>query len=544
MSPLRLLVCILLVLFTTLSASAQALPQARIAYQGYVELNGSPVNGNLALTFSLYKQAVGGTAVWSESYLGGNTVPVEEGVYSVALGSVAAFPAGTFDEQLWLGVRVGSAAELSPRTALRAAPYALGLSVPLDLAAGVASDALITLENTASGDGLRIEEVGRTGMVIRKAGDPNTVNLPSGNNGLVIGGAEDYGVYVGFAGDDGVRVGVANGAGVAVVSSAEDGVFVSSAGGPSQFRVPDPNDNGFEVAAAQGSGFLVRFADLNGVYVEETGDDGVDVVNAGNDGIRVREAGRYGALIQSTPSTDLGNLTTAYVGLFENKSSGASADGLAVKIGTTGNPTIAANFMGFFDGDGDLIGQIEGNGSGGVQYNTTGADYAEYLPVEGCATESCGLPAGTVVGIKRGTVSLDTRDADQVLVVSTRPAVVGNAPAGESTAGYAAIAMLGQAEVRVAGPVEAGDYVIASGLGDGVAKAVPARAVTVEMLERLIGRAWSAKTGAGVGLVNVAVGLDRTEVLAELLRAERARNDQQQREIDELRRLIESIAAR
>ncbi|MEM1271022.1 MAG: hypothetical protein AAGI08_13360 [Bacteroidota bacterium] len=493
------LLCLLAVLSFVTAASGQTVP-AQISYQGYLELSGSPVSGAVDLGFSLYTQATGGTAVWTETQ---TSVPVDAGVYQVALGSVTALPADTFDVALWLGVRINGEAELTPRTALLPAPYALGLRLPL--------------EAVSDGDGI----------VIKRAGNPSSVvDEDNRFNGFEVAGAEDTGLSVGRA----------DVYGVLIRSSGFGGVLVESAGNPT-FAFSDGNANGFAINAASGSGLFVGRANVHGVRVRSAGMDGVRVVDADMDGIRVENAGQYGAYIQNTPGTSNGNLTTAYVGLFENKSSNVSADGLAIKIGTTGNPGGAANFMGFFDGDDDLVGQIDGNGAGGVQYKTTGADYAEYLTIAGCSSSACGLEAGTVVGVEAGTVSLTTEGADEVLVVSTRPAVVGNAPQGESTDGFAAIAMLGQAEVRVTGSVDAGDYVLASGRGDGTAVAVPASEIRVDMLERLIGRAWSAKSRAGEGTVNVAVGLDRTEVLTGIIR-------RQQREIDELRQMIEALAAR
>lgn len=86
--------------------------------------NGQPVNdGNYALTFKIYTSETGGTAIWTETQPAVNIIG---GVYSVVLGSVSPLTPA-FDVPYWLGTTIGAGAELQPRTALTAAPYALAL---------------------------------------------------------------------------------------------------------------------------------------------------------------------------------------------------------------------------------------------------------------------------------------------------------------------------------------------------------------------------------------------------------------------------------
>ncbi|MEM1271023.1 MAG: hypothetical protein AAGI08_13365 [Bacteroidota bacterium] len=550
--------CLLAALFFVTAAYGQAIP-AQISYQGYLEFNGAPATGTVDLTFRLYIQATGPGVIWGETQ---TDVLLNDGVYQVTLGSVMPLPVDEFEAPLWLGVRVNNGGELTPRTALLPAPYALGLRLPLvgtSTEDGVwikrAGSPSSTLSDNSSngfqvdgaqgnglhvgwagGEGVRIRETRGAGVLIDKTNDEGLKVQEAGQEGVSIGRSsrtgfkiedtQENGLFVGRADDDGVRVESAGKNGVHVDSAAIRGVYVGRVGSPSTTLLnssPSPR-NGFEVAGAAGSGLVVGRADLDGIYVAS--------------------AGRFGAYIQSTPATTDGSLTASYVAYFDNTGTSPSSDVLALQVAPTSTPGNPANFVGFFGGSGTVIGQIDGNGAGGVQYSTTGADYAEYLPIAGCSSSTCGLEAGTVVGVKAGLVSLSTEDADEVLVISTRPAVVGNAPQGESTEGFAAIAMLGQADVRVTGSVDAGDYVLASGRGDGTAVAVPASEISVEMLERLIGRAWGAKPGAGEGTVNVAVGLDRTEVLADLLQTERNRVSRLERELADLRQMIDALAAR
>jgi hypothetical protein len=56
---------------------------------------------------------------------------------------------------------------------------------------------------------------------------------------------------------------------------------------------------------------------------------------------------------------------------FENTSQTVNADGIEISIGPVSNPSSTNDFIQFRDGDGTLIGQVDGNGAGGVFYGTT-----------------------------------------------------------------------------------------------------------------------------------------------------------------------------
>lgn len=95
--------------------------QRTFTYQG-VLLNGqnAPVpNGTYPMVFTLYRDNT--TAVWQET----QNVVVADGFFSVRLGAVTALPIDEFvDRQLFLGVRVNTDAEMTPRQPLTQVPYA------------------------------------------------------------------------------------------------------------------------------------------------------------------------------------------------------------------------------------------------------------------------------------------------------------------------------------------------------------------------------------------------------------------------------------
>ena len=94
-----------------------------ISYQGQLhDQNGVPVNGTVGFVFSIYLVPAGGTASWSEA----QSLPVSSGIFRVQLGSVTPLPAVLFREtELYLGIRAGADAEMTPRQRISSAPFSL-----------------------------------------------------------------------------------------------------------------------------------------------------------------------------------------------------------------------------------------------------------------------------------------------------------------------------------------------------------------------------------------------------------------------------------
>ncbi len=108
--------CIILLLGIT--PALAAIP-ATISYQGFLTDNsGVAINSTVSMTLSLYDAASGGNQLWSETQ---PTVVVTKGIYTVQLGSVNTLNL-PFDATYYLGVTVGSDAEMTPRLVLTSAP--------------------------------------------------------------------------------------------------------------------------------------------------------------------------------------------------------------------------------------------------------------------------------------------------------------------------------------------------------------------------------------------------------------------------------------
>ncbi|MBU2566939.1 hypothetical protein KKG46_05295, partial [Patescibacteria group bacterium] len=109
-----------------------------INYQGkLMDSLGSPVaDGSYQITFSLYDQASGGSAIWSASTTNGLptgtpaavTVDVQTGLFTILLGDVSSgqvpLDIDWNQDTLYLGITIESDSEMSPRKRLTAVPYA------------------------------------------------------------------------------------------------------------------------------------------------------------------------------------------------------------------------------------------------------------------------------------------------------------------------------------------------------------------------------------------------------------------------------------
>ena len=122
MSAMRFFItaALCLALFLLPNAASAAVPST-ISYQGYITtLSGSPASGPVDITFTLYSSPAGTAVLWTETE---SAVPLVNGVYSVSLGSVTPLNL-PFDQQYWLGVKVGTDPEMTPRQALTSVPFA------------------------------------------------------------------------------------------------------------------------------------------------------------------------------------------------------------------------------------------------------------------------------------------------------------------------------------------------------------------------------------------------------------------------------------
>jgi hypothetical protein len=164
-------------------ATAATVPTS-IFYQGRItDAAGDPITGTYVMTFSLYTQLSGGTALAQDSH----SVQVSSGLFRTYM----TFPAAYYNGQaLFVGVQVEGDAEMSPRHYLRPVPYALSLR-PGAVVSGEVASAQPALKVVNTGAGNAVRGANDSASAAAVAG----VNVGSGPGGY-FDSAGDYALYV------------------------------------------------------------------------------------------------------------------------------------------------------------------------------------------------------------------------------------------------------------------------------------------------------------------------------------------------------------
>ena len=187
-----------------------------------------------------------------------------------------------------------------------------------------------------------------------------------------------------------------------------------------------------------------------------------------------------------------------------NTNNGANADGLAIKLGFTGNGTVPTSqtagnsFERYLNGNGVAQGSIDSNGLGGVTYNTNGIDFAEYFT----KAPNTSFDEGDVVSLggtdnQMATKATKAYDNKLLGIVSAHPGYVGGTP-GENKV---LVGLTGQLPVKVSaenGAIQAGDMLTSSNTLPGVA-------MKATRAGQIIAKALEGYSGQGVGTILVYV---------------------------------------
>jgi hypothetical protein len=140
----------------------------------------------------------------------------------------------------------------------------------------------------------------------------------------------------------------------------------------------------------------------------------------------------------------------------------------------------------------------------GVEYSSGNGDYAEWLER---IDQNEYLTAGDIVAVKGGKITRDLNNVEQIMVVSHKPIILGNAPVeGQDYKGNN-IAFMGQVPVKVMGAVQTGDYIVASTEIKGYGIAIHPDGMTAENFTLAVGRSWENKLTEGPKMVNTVVGI-------------------------------------
>ncbi len=159
----------------------------------------------------------------------------------------------------------------------------------------------------------------------------------------------------------------------------------------------------------------------------------------------------------------------------------------------------------------------------GVLYSSGHGDYAEWLEREN-TDENLGY--GDIVGVRAGKISLSVENAEQVMVVSQAPIVLGNIPEAGKERNGNNVAFIGQVPVKVMGPVHTGDFIIANPSTPGFGIAVPEKEITPQQFVLAVGKSWETNTSPGFKFVNTIVGMHNNGWAGPIMQMQQRLDDQ------------------
>lgn len=188
---------------------------------------------------------------------------------------------------------------------------------------------------------------------------------------------------------------------------------------------------------------------------------------------------------------------------------------------------LAAAFIGIdllgaaVEGFSQIIELVDSYNKIGVAYESGNGDYAEWLE-RADVFERIG--PGDVVGVRGGKISKNIEGAEQVMVVSHKPIVLGNMPEDAKRPRGNDVAFMGQVPVKVMGAVQTGDYIVATGTVKGYAIAVSPNNMKPEDHTKVVGRAWEASPAPGPKMVNTVIGVHNGDWVKVVKRLEDRQN--------------------
>ena len=146
----------------------------------------------------------------------------------------------------------------------------------------------------------------------------------------------------------------------------------------------------------------------------------------------------------------------------------------------------------------------------GVEYTSGNGDYAEWL--ERMDKDEF-ISAGDIVAVKGGKITKDLKGAEQIMVVSSNPIILGNTPAEGKNFQGNNIAFMGQVPVKIMGPVSSGDYILGQSNTPGYGIAKHPNQMSIEDYKIAVGRSWANDQSEDPKTVNTVVGVHNNNFL-------------------------------
>ena len=567
-------------------AQGAGIPRTMLYEGFITDNSGQPLpDGPYDFRFSLYDTPDGGAPIWTEEHLGvqvaGGAMHVRLGE-----GTTPAPLDLPFDTQYYLGIQLGEDPEMYPRLRLMTTAYAFrslaAQSVPDgSITAEKLAPLSVTDEHIVDVSWEKIKDVPESQGGGNGGGGgavPASVWHTRGNRNTdpdkdYVGTAEVVDLILGTNGEERLRI-AGDGSNITILSDTLAAKYVLSRVSPEEgaFFLADP-EHGVKRAGGDdvhlyttGGSLLLEGGNVGigtasptallhvssmvdgadnqfsaypflletagqGMAIRVTGDTDVDADNNyisfwDDSGMRGRIEGQDAGDLVSDPEyiyftlLDVIELTISTATLIGDIADVRFCAGFGAVTCPPGWSTVAASSANLAIQAARAAGtQVFLWDDLGIAYESSSGDYAEWLERLDVQER---LEPGDIVGVFGGKVTRRTSGAQQVMVVSHAPIVLGNMPPEGREHLYSKVAFMGQVPVKVEGPVNPGDYVIPSGLDDGVGVAVPPELMTAEEYATAVGRAWGRSTGEPGSKVMLAVGLNQGDIAEAVLRQQAA----------------------
>jgi hypothetical protein len=329
--------------------TTQGLPLGTaFSYQGYLSRSGQPVDGPTDFRFTLYDAVTSGAQVGQA--IEKKNLPVSAGLFVTELDFGPVFNGG--QRFLEIAVRpggsTGSYTALSPRQAVGATPYALGLHLPYAAAAFNPNSATIFVGNTSS------SAHGISPNISRSSGAAIALESDSGDGVTAVSHASR-----GHSAVDGQNDGTGDG----VSGEATDGAGVSGT---------SANGEGVVAQSTRSAGVRATSQDGEGVVAQSTTRAGVFATSQDGEGVVAQSVHRAGVSATSQDAIGVYGGSTSSVGVYGDSDNEAGVVGISAKSDGVRGASISGigvygyspnGSAGYFDGGVQVSGNLTVTGT-------------------------------------------------------------------------------------------------------------------------------------------------------------------------------------